>query len=182
MRPSQARIKNFPWWFQFLVTVILTYLSNLWTKHAWLIASICAFVLGLLLQRWWFARQRRSRGLRAKLGGDRAEKKARKLLQKRGYEIVESQPGFQAVLQVDGKDRRFEITPDYLVYRNGIYYAVEVKRNSGDAIARAANRRQVTEYLLATGMPCLLVNMTQREIQVIALSEDSFVTDPLEIS
>lgn len=72
---------------------------------------------------------------------------------------------------VDGASRAFDITPDFIVARDGVSYVVEVKRTDGDAVARASNRRQVTEYLLATGMPCLLVNMTLREIQHIAFPD-----------
>lgn len=151
----------------------LSTLEQIWTNHGWIISAIIAFTIGLWLHRTWSNYQRRARGLRSKLGGEKAEKKARKLLVKAGYEIVETQPAFEAFLEVDGEDRAFDITPDYLVYKDEIYYVVEVKRTDGDAIARASHRRQVTEYLLATGLPCLLVNMTLDEVQHIAFSEAS---------
>lgn len=145
--------------------------QDLWQIYRWPMLAGFTFCLGLWVQYRWTGYLRRSRGLKSKLGGERAEKRARKLLQKSGFKIVERQPIFETNLDVDGQFRLFPITPDYLVIRNGVYFVVEVKRNDGEAIARASHRRQVIEYLLATGMSCLLVNMTRNQIQIIDFPE-----------
>ena len=65
---------------------------------------------------------------------------------------------------------RFDITPDLLVARDGKDYIVEIKRKERlGGINNAIVRRQVLEYAVATGGPCLLVDMTSRTITEVAL-------------
>jgi len=140
---------------------------SFWETYRWLILAGLFFFLGLWVHYQWILFRKRSIGFQSRRRGEKAERRAHFLLEKNGFEVLESQPNFQAHLDVDGELREFDITPDFLVEKDGVLFVVEVKRTNGDAIARASNRRQVIEYLMATGMPCLLVNMSLSEIQVV---------------
>ena len=85
--------------------------------------------------------------------------------------MVAAQPVFSSQLHVDGSSKKFDVTPDFLVERNGKRYVVEVKRlDRGEAsVSNADIRRQILEYLYVSGLPCLLVQMPQGIIEAIAL-------------
>ena len=115
-----------------------------------------------LKNRWsgYFGRRR----------GLRAERGALKLLRRAGYTVIDPDPRTSYELWIDGARRRFEITPDLLVARDGQDYMVEIKRKERlGGINNAIVRRQVLEYAVATGRPCLLVDMTNRTITEVAL-------------
>lgn len=141
--------------------------QSLWIQYRWPFALFLALFLGFWIHSRLAIYLSRRRGLRQKKLGEAAEKKARKILERAGYKILEAQPVFDAELLVDQDHRYFQVTPDFLVSRAEQVYVVEVKRTDGDAIARASNRRQVLEYLFATDLPCLLVNMRRKEVQII---------------
>jgi len=133
---------------------------------------VLAFIAGLLLMwqisLWWRVR----RGHRGQGRGRRAEKRALRLLKKQGYILLEREPRFETRLLVEGELRSFTVTPDFLVTRDDRDYVVEVKRRAeGNSIQGAGVRRQVTEYLLATDLPCLLVCMPEGVIEEISFPE-----------
>ncbi|MDJ0839011.1 MAG: hypothetical protein QNK37_20995 [Acidobacteriota bacterium] len=134
---------------------------------------LAAFIVGMLLAIWAVALRQRMRGRRNRNRGRTAERRARKILKKAGYTNVASSPVFTTALLVDGEEETFDVTPDQLVEKDGLQYVVEVKRyreNSG--VANATVRRQVLEYMIASGLPCLLVQMPEGEISVIDLPDD----------
>lgn len=140
---------------------------SLWEQYRLVLLACLFFFLGLWVHYRWIIFRKRSMGFHSRRKGQKAERRAFLLLEKNGFEVLEDQPRFQTELDVDGDLRAFDITPDFLVAKDGIQFVVEVKRTNGEAIARASNRRQVIEYLMATGLPCLLVNMSSSEIQVV---------------
>lgn len=127
---------------------------------------VMVVALTLWLQRWyrrWLGWWLRRRGLRA-------ENAALKYLKKEGFEIVDAAPRLVYNLLIDGRPRTFTITPDLVVSRDGCDYVVEVKRkDSAGSINNAGVRRQVLEYVVAGGLPCLLVDMKTREITTVCL-------------
>ncbi len=150
---------------------ISPFFQRLWQEPAGVVLVLAALVvmvaaLTLSLQRWyrrWLGWWLRRRGLRA-------EYAALKYLKKEGFEIVDESPRLVYQLCIDGRPRTFTITPDLLVSRDGRDYVVEVKRkDSAGSINNAAVRRQVLEYVVAGGLPCLLVDMSAREITTVAL-------------
>lgn len=129
------------------------------------------FLLGVLLAVWVVRRHRSFAGNRNRALGDVAEGNALRILKKLGFRLLEIQPVFSSRLWVDGNLRTFEVTPDFLVERNGKRFLVEVKRlNRGDAsVSKADIRRQVLEYLHVSNLPCLLVQMPHGIIEAVAL-------------
>ena len=131
-----------------------------------------AFVAGLALATFIIRRLRIRLGSVNRKKGQAAEQQARDLLEEEGFEVLEVQPRFSNELLLDGTPTRFEITPDLMVIKDGQRYVVEIKRyREGCSVQNAGIRRQVVEYLLASGLPCLLVKMPEGEIDLIELPE-----------
>ncbi|CAM2068241.1 hypothetical protein SCOR_22930 [Sulfidibacter corallicola] len=130
-----------------------------------LFAAVTVFLTlkAVALKNRWSGYFGRRRGLRAERG-------ALKLLRRAGYTVIDPDPRISYELWIDGARRRFDITPDLLVARDGKDYIVEIKRKERlGGINNAIVRRQVLEYAVATGGPCLLVDMTSRTITEVAL-------------
>lgn len=137
-------------WIVVLILILVVILATLWIAYR--------------IQRWWSKR----RGTVNRKRGKRAEHEARKLLERKGYKVLDEQPHFTHTLCVNGVPLSFDVNPDLLVRRDGIDYVVEVKNcNESSGVNNAAIRRQVIEYLRATGLPCLLVNMPEGRIDLI---------------
>ena len=131
-----------------------------------LLGLACAFYLALLFRRWLGGRHRKK--------GRKAEKKAVKLLQKRGFRVLERDPAFASELLVDDHVTRFPVTPDLLVERDGQRFVVEIKSYRDNiSIQTASIRRQVLEYLWASGLPCLLVTMPEGNIEMVDFADRS---------
>ena len=95
------------------------------------------------------------------------------MLKSEGYTILEVEPVFHSELLVNGELEHFNVTPDLLVERDGQQYVVEIKRyRERGWISNAAVRRQILEYLHASGLACLLVRMPEGLIDHIDLEED----------
>ena len=124
----------------------------------------CAFTLNTwMLRRNGKVNQRRGR---------RAERNAADLLEEEGFAVLDTQPRIASPLRVNGDPEQFVVTPDMLVEKDGVRYVVEVKVHDDRAgITSAAVRRQVIEYMHATGMPCLLINMPEGDIDLIEFTE-----------
>ena len=136
-----------------------------------LIVPILTFVLGIMLTLQLVRWLGRVRGRSRHRKGHHAEKRAVKLLRKRGYRILETAPVIESTLIVDGETRVFAVTPDFLVSDGTRELVVEVKRHlQGNSIANAGIRRQVLEYLYAAERPCLLIAMPEGSIEEIDLN------------
>ena len=126
-----------------------------------LLAILVAVWLRARLRRWWG----RSRPAQAPgAGGEGREVAAAQLLEKQGYEIVESQARRQWELDVDGDLLEITVIADYLVEKDGESFVAEVK--SGEQapdLTNSATRRQLLEYALAYDSPTIiLVDMARR--------------------
>jgi hypothetical protein len=142
-----------------------------WTPYLLMAAVISGFLVGVWLTG--FLSRFRLRWLGSKRGrlGRRAEKQAMRVLRRHGYRIEEHQPGFEHTLEVNGRPKSFIVTPDLVVSRENTYYVVEVKRlGKGAGISKAGVRRQVLEYLVASGLPCLLVSMPEGRIERVNIA------------
>lgn len=139
---------------------------------------ITALVIGLLLGAILLARLMKTwkehRGRKFRKRGKKAELRAARLLKKAGYTIEEREPRVESVLRVHGSNESFEITPDYRVSRDGETLFVEVKSH-GDhrLIFQAQVRRQLVEYIYATGAPCLLVTTKDSTITRVDFPEEN---------
>lgn len=140
-----------------------------------LLGATLGFVLALWLrirmERWW-GRIRQKRGTKR-------EMEARHWLEQEGFQVIECHPQLDFSLEVNGETRHFIITPDFLVRLDDQIFVVEVKAGRRDhALEQASVRRQVIEYMLASGLPCLLLDMPNEKLDVIEALPAPGVTPP----
>ena len=115
-------------------------------KLEWVLVGL-AFVFGLIffykLQRWW----RGFLGRRQFKHGNKGEFKARKFLEKNGFQIIDEQTNLTSTISLNDKPFDISMRADYLVERNGKRAIVEVK--TGKRAIEPLNihtRRQILEY------------------------------------
>ncbi len=113
--------------------------------------------LGLRVARW--ARSRHAaRGRRI---GARGERVALRLLNKAGYEVVQTQAPGTMHLRVDGKPRSFAVRADAIVRRRRRTYVAEFKAGRAGRLDNRNTRRQLLEYAHAYDVDgVLLVDAT----------------------
>jgi hypothetical protein len=98
------------------------------------------------LMRLWRRAVARRRQRRALAG----ERRAERLLERRGFSILERQPQRLFQLELDGAPLSVELRADLLVARRGRLYVAEVKTGSrAPRIETSATRRQLLEYRVA---------------------------------
>jgi hypothetical protein len=102
----------------------------------------------------------------------RAEDNAAKLLQRRGYKVLEIQPELSWQVKLNGRPHDIEIRADYLVARGRRRYIAEVKTgNHAPSITTSATRRQLLEYRMAYAVEgVLLVDMEDEAIYHVDFS------------
>ncbi|MHC4960218.1 MAG: hypothetical protein ACYTGN_17830 [Planctomycetota bacterium] len=81
--------------------------------------------------------------------GRRAEGPALRLLRRRGYRILATQPRATVRVTVDGEMRTYAVRADALARRRLRRYVVEVKTGAAASPAHPATRRQLAEYARA---------------------------------
>ena len=79
--------------------------------------------------------------------GARGQKAARKLLARRGFEVLDEEHQVTGEVEVDGRAHPYTVRVDYLVRQGGRLYGVEVKtgEKAPDPLHRPT-RRQLLEY------------------------------------
>ena len=114
---------------------------------ALLVASIVGVGLGAIAfskMRLMVDRHRRRRRAKHAAHG---EYRAERLLRARGFKIVDRQVRRPWALQINGRERRFELRADMIVKRRGRRYVAEVKTGSHVAsVHHGPTRRQLLEY------------------------------------
>lgn len=103
----------------------------------------------LAWQRW--------RGRRHARRGQRGERLARALLERAGYSVLAEQPRRTIRLRVSGKQRSYEVIPDFLCERAGERFVADAKTGAGADPLTSATRRQLLEYASAFGVDLALV-------------------------
>ena len=81
-----------------------------------------------------------------KIFGRLGEKKARMLLKKNGYEIVEEQVTLKGKFLENKKMKSFFIKPDFLVKKKNEVFIAEAKTGKSASIYNRYTRRQLLEY------------------------------------
>ena len=123
------------------------------------------FFAYIKLNHWINAKKLKKRFSKSRL----AEKEAGKLLQKKGYTIVDIQKSKPILITIGDKIHRYFIRIDYLVRKKGKVYVVEVKNGEKNSyITNRDTRRQMLEYFLAyqpNGI--LLLNMKNKRISEV---------------
>jgi len=129
--------------------------------------SFSVYLLHQYLQKRWI-KQRQRRGVIK-------EAEAKKLLEKKGYRVLEYQPEFSYTATEGNKDVVIMLRPDYLVEKGGKLFCVEVKTGHGaDGLSNKNTRRQILEYscfIKCSGV--LFVDMENKEIKKIAFPKPS---------
>ncbi|MGB0403451.1 MAG: hypothetical protein ACPGEG_05090 [Salibacteraceae bacterium] len=140
-----------------------------WFNVAWEVFPFL-FVAGLCVWLYAFFSKKVRNWKRVKRlkKGKEAESDAKLILKKTGYQIHDYQPQLNYEFLADQENVKVNITPDYLVKKDGIVYVVEVK--SGEVASNpnyAATRRQLLEYSLVSEHPLLFVDMETKLIHKI---------------
>jgi len=144
---------------------------------------LTALVLGMLLGGFILVKLMRMmevrRGRRFRRRGKRAERMAAKLLKKNGFSVIEKEPHIRSDLLIDGELESFDITPDFLVEKAGQSFVVEVKSHGEwSLINQAGVRRQLVEYVYATGLPCILLTTMDNSMLEIQFPPEAKVELP----
>jgi Holliday junction resolvase len=149
-------------------------LHCIYSGYGLLTAMVIGVFLGAVLLARLMKTWKEHRGRKFRKRGKKAEIRAARLLKKAGYTIEEREPRVESVLRVGDSTESFEITPDYRVSRGDETLYVEVKSH-GDyrLIYQAQVRRQLVEYIYATGAPCLLVTTKDSTITRIDFPEEN---------
>jgi hypothetical protein len=101
---------------------------------------------------------------RRRRGGARAERRARRLLERNGYRLVAEQPRRKGCILLDGEPESFELRADAIVEKDGERLVVEIKSGAASAASRET-RRQLLEYLWVFELDgILLVDMAAGRI------------------
>ena len=135
-------------------------------------AIIIALVLLLVAQnawqwsrrvrRRWIARRRSRRAVRGEI-------EAESLVEKHGFEIVDSQANTTWTIHVDGEPVEMNLRADLILSRDGKSFVADVKTGkTAPRITTASTRRQLLEYLYAYAVDgVLLVDMASKEIKEV---------------
>ncbi len=132
--------------------------------------AISLVVGGIVLLLLLHNARRRWRSLRARRRAKRAllsEGSAERLLERRGYTILDRQPGQQCQVWVDGMGHDYLLRADFLVGDGQCTYIAEVKSGSAaPRITTRATRRQLLEYAVMYSVDgILLVNPERGLVQ-----------------
>ena len=101
--------------------------------------------------------------------GVKKEDEARKVLIKNGFKIISHNQKFTYYLKQDNSKIKITIETDYIAYKNGKKFIVEVKSgNESPKITNRNTRRQILEYYtFIKNDGILLLNMENKEISEI---------------
>ncbi|MEM7607067.1 MAG: hypothetical protein AAF411_17065 [Myxococcota bacterium] len=132
----------------------------------WFVLVPAAALLSVTLWRLGAPARRAARARRAAVNG---QGRARKILERAGYRILDEQVGGVSVTQVDGEAHRHHLRADFLVERDGRRAIADAKDGELAArISRAATRRQLLEYALAYDVQeVLLVDVRAESIACV---------------
>ena len=124
--------------------------------------------LGWRIRKAWknflFSRIRR----RGQLG----EENAIKILEKNGYQVVQSQVSFPGYMFVDDLKQEFDVRPDFIVEKDGLKYLAEVKTGDAALTKNRGTRRQLLEYTkVGNTDTVILVDATNGKVQKIRFSD-----------
>jgi hypothetical protein len=149
---------------------LIEFVRPLLSAHSETIALVLLVLLLVQSVRLLIARTQAARRVaRHRQMGEGAERRAKKLLLRAGYRIVEEQVSGGYQMLVDGEPNRVRLRADFLVERQGRRHIAEVKSGFESAkVSGRGTRRQLLEYCLAFRVDgVLLVDMHRSRIQEI---------------
>lgn len=100
--------------------------------------------------------------------GRKSERKAIKLLIKKGYKIINQQLTTKGYLYENGNKVDYKVRPDFMVIKDKVTYVAEIKTGLSASIETISTRRQLLEYSkLFNSSKVILVDISKKEIKVI---------------
>jgi Holliday junction resolvase len=100
--------------------------------------------------------------------GRKSERKAIKLLIKKGYKIINQQLTTKGYLYENGNKVDYKVRPDFMVTKDKVTYIAEIKTGLSASIETISTRRQLLEYSkLFNSSKVILVDISKKEIKVI---------------
>tara|TARA_Y100001934_G_C11594559_1_gene424850 strand:- start:109 stop:444 length:336 start_codon:yes stop_codon:yes gene_type:complete len=78
--------------------------------------------------------------------GKKGEITAIKLLEKKGFKILNEQINLNGYFFINGTLKKFDLRPDLLVEKNGVEYIAEIKTGEVADPSNINTRRQLHEY------------------------------------
>jgi len=135
------------------------------------IGWLSLYFLGKMWTRFW---------LRRRMGEARiAEEEAEKLLEAKGFKIIDSQRQAKVITYVDGKPHMGFVQADFIVEKGGKTYVAEVKTGSyAPDPTEPATRRQLFEYdFVYKPDGILLVDMVEKRIHLIEFGLPEMATE-----
>ena len=100
--------------------------------------------------------------------GRKSERKAIKLLIKKGYKVINQQLTTKGYLYENGNKVDYKVRPDFMVTKDKVTYVAEIKTGLSASIETISTRRQLLEYSkLFNSSKVLLVDISKKKIKVI---------------
>ena len=100
--------------------------------------------------------------------GRKSERKAIKLLIKKGYKVINQQFTTKGYLYENGNKVDYKVRPDFMVVKDKVTYVAEIKTGLSASIETISTRRQLLEYSkLFNSSKVILVDISKKEIKVI---------------
>jgi len=125
------------------------------------IGWVSLYFLSKIWTRFW---------LRRRFGEARlAEEEAGRLLESKGFKLIDKQKRAEIITYVDGKPHLGYVQADFVVEKRGRTYVAEVKTgNWAPDISEPSTRRQLLEYdFVYKPDGILLVDMVERRIHLV---------------
>lgn len=137
---------------------------------ALLLLVFITIVLSLRIQKWWLGVKTN----RIFKKGRGAEEKARKVLKKQGFKIIQEQYPLEHDFYIDDKAISIDLRVDYLVQKKHRKFLVEVKSGqSAPTIFNKDTRRQLLEYHVVNPFDgLLLLDMESKTIKEVKFSSN----------
>lgn len=114
----------------------------------YLIIGLAGSAVFVGLGAWMARRWQRHRLKKVRTHGRNQEKKAPKMMTRRGYTVEAIHPEKRYTWWIDGEPREVRLEADMLVSKHGKLYLVEVKTRKSASPKNILTRRQILEYSL----------------------------------
>ena len=98
--------------------------------------------LGWKVRLWW----KNFLFMLSRKRGKKGEITAIKLLEKKGFKILNEQINLNGYFFINGNLKKFDLRPDLLVEKNGVEYIAEIKTGEVADPSNINTRRQLHEY------------------------------------
>lgn len=146
----------------------------------YLLTGVAAYLGFVALRLWWRNAVSNHRARRRQKKATEGERKAIRLLQSAGYEILQTQARAPVRVRVNGKPQDYEARADLLVQRHGRRFVAEVKTGGmAPSLTHGPTRRQLLEYSLAYPVAgVLLVDATAGAIHRVEFPDAKRATRP----